>query len=174
MSDWFVAVGIPVSWCNSTASFRLVKVDNKDLRPTTLWMRVFLCVKSLVFSKDSLNYHGSRWHLGSGWRRASPMEWAVAPLIATTQWRGDVETARKTKSEMTEQDLEHILADGWNLLSVASAILNINCVVPLWIYRFEARIAWKNTPKQLCSSSKPSRRQWLSSDVGAGGSSNAA
>jgi hypothetical protein len=51
ISDRFVAVGIP--WCNATASFRVVKVDSSDLRPTTLWMRVFLCGESLVYSRDS-------------------------------------------------------------------------------------------------------------------------
>jgi len=139
------------------------------------------------------------------------MEWAVAPLIVTTQWRGDVVETRqnvrrqrwKNKSEHSEQ----ILADGVNgtclQWQVNHLFLDIGCVVPGYlhvftcIYRFEVLTWYGRTPcvdlsiwwevtgwqdgfcwehlsfhqPKLCSFS--ARRQWLSSDVGAGGSSAA-
>ena len=65
---------------------------------------------------------------GSGWRRASPMEWAVAPLIVTTQWRGDVES----------ENSEHILADGVNgtCLQWQVLFIDIGCVVPGYLHVF--------------------------------------
>lgn len=125
ISDRFVAVGIP--WCNATASFRVVKVDSLDLRSTTLWMRVFLCGESLVYSRDpaggELLQWNERWPLWS-WPPNGEATWCF-PWQVMCDVRDEKTRVKTVNTSLPMVSMELAFSGKFYLLILAVLFLGI-------------------------------------------------